>query len=479
VSRRTLIAAVVLLAAACAHAPLNQSLPKADITTGYRYANMSLPRGDDGLFVVLTFSGGGSRAAGFAYGVLREIEKVTLADGSRLIDRIDVISSVSGGSFTSMYFGLHGPQGLDSFKTRFLDQNVEGMLFKAAASPSNIVRLLSPHFSRIDLAAEVYDRVLFDKKTYADLKAVQAANRRPFIVANSTELDLGSRFEWTQDQFDPICSDLEKSNVSRAVAASSAFPVLLTPMVLRSYTGEVDCGYKQPRWVANARQDLQDNPVRHRSALELLAYLNPDRQWLHIMDGGIADNIGLRGTLHAMSSTDTWQMDDPARVRTGYQLQGPINLREIKKLLVIVVNAATESDLNFDKKQPNPKLAQILGAISFTPMKNFSFDTLQSLLQTTSEIQVAQRQPTDCQNAARGQCPELRIPGAGVPPVQFYPVILGFSGVEDPNFRQQLNGIGTNFALKPGQLELLERAATDLLSTSDAWKQFLTDTARP
>jgi len=478
VSGRTLIAALVLFAAACAHAPINESLQRADITTGYRYANMSLPR-EDGLFVVLTFSGGGSRAAGFAYGVLREIEKVTLADGTRLIDRIDVISSVSGGSFTSMYFGLHGPQGLDDFKTRFLEKNVEGMLFKAALNPRNIFRLISPHFSRIDLASEVYDRVLFDDKTYADLKAVQAPNRRPFIVANSTELDLGSRFEWTQDQFDPICSDLDKSHVSRAVAASSAFPVLLTPMVLRNYTGEVQCGYKQPVWVANAEHDLQANPSRHRSATELMAYLNPERQWLHLMDGGISDNIGLRGTLHAMSSTDTWQMDDPARVRTGYQLQGPINRREIKKLLVIVVNAATGNDLNFDRKQANPKLAQILGTISFTPMKNFSFDTIQALLQTTSEIQVAQSQPTDCQNAVRGTCPEVRIPGAGVPAVSFYPVILGFSGIEDDSFRNQLNGIGTNFALKPGQLELLERAARDLLSTSDAWKQFLTDAARP
>jgi NTE family protein len=472
VKRAILLAALLL--SACAHAPLNEPLTRANIETGYRYANVTLPREDD-TFIVLTFSGGGSRAAGFSYGVLRQLEQVRFPDGTTLLDRVDLISSVSGGSFMSTYYGLHGREGLGDFKTRFLDRNIEGMLIEAAINPKNIVRLLSPRFSRIDLAAELYDRVLFDNKTYADLHAVQAAKKRPFIVVNSTELDLGSRFEWTQDQFDPICSDLSKTHVSRAVAASSAFPVLLTPMTLKDYAGSTDCGFVMPSWVANARQDLETNASRHRNAVELEAYRNPQRPWLHLMDGGIADNIGLRGTLHAMVSTDTFQMDDPARRRTGYTLQPELNRRTIKRLLVIVVNAATESDLNFDRKQSNPKLAQILGAISFTPMKNFSFDTVQQLTAVMNEYSTSQSQPVNCQNAVKSSCPDVRIPGAERAPVAFYPVILGFSGVQDATLRRDLNAIGTNFALKPGQLELLERAAKDLLAGSEAFQQFLSD----
>lgn len=467
--KRSLGLVLVLLFAACAHYPVNEKLARADITTGYRYSNLTLPR-EDGMFVVLTFSGGGSRAAGFAYGVLREMEKKTLPDGSNLLDHIDVISSVSGGSFTSMYYGLHGREGLDGFKTRFLDQNVEGMLFQAAVR--NFFRLLSPKFNRIDLAAEVYDRILFDNKTFADLQAAQGPNRRPYIVANATELDLGSRFEWTQDQFDPICSDLSKSHVARAVAASSAFPVLLDPMILKNY-GPVDCGFKTPSWVPLAMKmsDLELNPMRHRSAVELSAYLNPQRQFLHLMDGGISDNIGLRGTMHAMVSSDTWQMDDPTGKRTGYTIQGDLNDRTIKRMLVIVVNAAVGNNLNFDKKENDPRLPQILGTISFAPMANFSFDTVQMLLGQSATIMNDQKTAAQCQAA----CPGATIPGANVPAVSIYPVILGFTAIPDEKLRTDVNAIGTNFALKPGQLELLERAAKELLEGSQEYQQFLKD----
>lgn len=460
------------LAAGCAHYPLNDKLARADITTGYRYANTTLPR-EDGLYVILTFSGGGSRAAGFAYGVLREMERTKLPDGSRLIDRIDVISSVSGGSFISTYFGLYGPDGLDNFKTKFLERNIEGMLFRAAVNPVNVARLLSPNFSRIDLASEIYDKTLFEGKTFADLLAAQAPGRRPFIIINSTELDLGSRFEWTQDQFDPLCSDLSTTLLARGVAASSAFPVLLTPMVLRDYANETNCGFTPPSWVANAREDIELNPTRHRNAVELLAYLEPRRQWLHLMDGGIADNIGLRGPLHAITSSDTWQMDDPARRRNGFTIQGELNRREIKRLLVISVNAATHGDVKLDAKQANPGLPAILGNISFTPMANFSFDSLQMLRSTMNELELRQRQPIDCQQAVSGTCPEARIPGSDLTPVSFYPVVLGFTSIPDKKFRDELNAVGTNFALKPGQLELLERAAKELLAGSEEYQRFL------
>jgi len=464
----------ILILAGCASYPINEPLQRANIETGYRYANVELPKPDD-TFIVLTFSGGGSRAAGFSYSVLRELEKVQLADGSRLIDRIDVISSVSGGSFTSMYFGLRGRQGLDDFKTRFLDKDIQGMLFKEAfLNPRNWIRLLSPKYNRIDLATELYDRELFDGKTFADLHSVQAPNHRPFIIANSTELDLGSRFEWTQDQFDPICSDLSKTHVARAVAASSAFPVLLTPVGLRNYSAVNDCQYVMPSWVANASEDIETNASRQRSAIELKAYRDKKRQYLHLMDGGIADNIGLRGTLQAMTSLDTFQMDDPARKRTGYTIQGKIDRREIRRLMVIVVDAGTENLLNFDTKENGPKLPQILSAISVTPMGNFSFDTVQLLSVVMDEYWRRQHEPGECRDLVKG-CPGISIPGADQPTVSFYPVILDFSLLKDETLHKDVNDIGTNFSLKPGQLQLLERAAQDLLKGSDAYQQFLQD----
>ncbi|MDX2446465.1 MAG: patatin-like phospholipase family protein [Desulfobacterales bacterium] len=56
------------------------------------------------LLVLVAFSGGGTRAASFAYGALKALAatKITTKKGERsLVHEIDVISSVSGGSFTS------------------------------------------------------------------------------------------------------------------------------------------------------------------------------------------------------------------------------------------------------------------------------------------------------------------------------------------------------------------------------------------
>ncbi|MEW6586368.1 MAG: patatin-like phospholipase family protein, partial [Nitrospirota bacterium] len=118
-----------LLVAGCAHYPVNQPIQQADPSIGYRGKFMGQPGNSDELLLYLTFSGGGTRAAAFSYGVLEELKKteVTL-DGKkrRLLDEIDVISAVSGGSFTAGYYGLFGARIFDDFEARFLKKNIQG-----------------------------------------------------------------------------------------------------------------------------------------------------------------------------------------------------------------------------------------------------------------------------------------------------------------------------------------------------------------
>src|SRR5687767_4714481 len=62
----------------------------------------------DDLMIGLAFSGGGTRAAAFSYGVLAEIDRVRLSGRgvTSLLDRVDFVSGVSGGSVLAAYFGL-------------------------------------------------------------------------------------------------------------------------------------------------------------------------------------------------------------------------------------------------------------------------------------------------------------------------------------------------------------------------------------
>ncbi|MGZ8853294.1 MAG: patatin-like phospholipase family protein [Thermoanaerobaculia bacterium] len=467
---------LLIILSACAHYPVNPPLTgNIDPNHGYRYANLKLPRIDD-TFVVLAFSGGGSRAAGFSYGVLLEMQNTKMPGGRTMLDYIDVISSVSGGSFTAMQFGLRGPEGLGELKANFLDQNIQGMLFRAVFfNPRNWIRLLSPNFHRIDLAQEIYDRQLFKDADFAALLAAQRSGR-PLIIANATELEIGARFEWTQDQFDPICSDLSSVHVSRAVAASSAFPGLLSPMVVNSYTSR--CGYKVPPWVANARQDEDVNPERTRNAIELESYIDARRGFLHLMDGGIADNIGLRGPLHAVISSDTFVAPVPGDPsRTGFTILGELNRNVIKNLLFIVVTAEPDSrEVAIDSKSRLPDIVQILGAVINTPMGNYSFDTIGLLRQTFQAAQIRQSGPAQCQDAVRRQnpnCTDAKIRGADQPQIGYYKTVVSFPLVRDERLRQRLNAIATSFELKPGQLDDLVTGARAVIDCSEEYRAFV------
>src|SRR5262249_44916623 len=155
----------------------------------------------DELFVCVALSGGGTRAAAFAYGVLQALADARIDHNGlgSLLDEIDCLSGISGGAFAAAAYVQMGSKDFFArFKPQFLDQDVQGQLVASAANPVNLVRLLSPYFSRIDLAAELYARLLFGEATYATLDPT----RRPFLLLNATNMANGSGFEFTQDEFD-------------------------------------------------------------------------------------------------------------------------------------------------------------------------------------------------------------------------------------------------------------------------------------
>ena len=113
-----------LLLAACATLAPNPPLAKYEPKAGYDFER--LQRGaenTDELFVILAFSGGGTRAAALAYGVLEALRDTPIEWRGRrraLLDEVDVISSISGGSFPAAYYALRGRQIFEEFPERFL-----------------------------------------------------------------------------------------------------------------------------------------------------------------------------------------------------------------------------------------------------------------------------------------------------------------------------------------------------------------------
>ncbi|NIO42613.1 MAG: patatin-like phospholipase family protein, partial [Burkholderiales bacterium] len=187
--RGILTVSLIFVTGCTAHFPVNPPLQRYEPNHGYRLQNLGVPGNSGELLVVLTFSGGGTRSAALAYGVLEQLAATTITTGGRqrrLLDEVDVISAVSGGSFTAAYYGLYGDRIFQDFEERFLTRNIDKGLTGQLFSPANWARLVSARFSRSDLAALYYDKHIFDGKTFADI----AARKGPAIIINATDMSL-------------------------------------------------------------------------------------------------------------------------------------------------------------------------------------------------------------------------------------------------------------------------------------------------
>src|SRR4030095_11688417 len=206
---------------------------------GYRLQRVKADPDNPGdVLVILTLSGGGTRAGALAYGTMEALRGVKMRIGGRsrrLLDEVDVINAVSGGSIVAAYYAVHREGLFRDFESRFLKRDVERQI--RAEVFANLPRLAQPRFSRGELLAAYFDRELFDVAPYSDLAS---GNMRPYVVINASALATGARFPFTQGQFDLLCSDLGSVSIGRAVAASAALPPYFSAITLSNYAGT--CG---------------------------------------------------------------------------------------------------------------------------------------------------------------------------------------------------------------------------------------------
>ena len=136
-----LLLAATLLCGACATRPVNPSISQVDPQGGYRFVTRERHLKDKQNLVVLAFSGGGTRATAFSYGVLEALRPMEIIGpkGGRIcmLDEVDVITGVSGGSFTALVCGLDGEKLFDIYETAFLKRDVQGELIQRVLSPMN------------------------------------------------------------------------------------------------------------------------------------------------------------------------------------------------------------------------------------------------------------------------------------------------------------------------------------------------------
>ncbi len=464
-ARIALLGGALLLVACGTFTPSNPPLVQYAPDAGYRFERLESGDNSDELFVIVTFSGGGTRAAALAYGVLEALRDTTIRWRGRsvaLLDEVDVISSISGGSFPAAYYALRGRQIFDEFPDKFLYRPVQSDLVRLAFSPASWLKLAAPAYGRSDLAAEFYHREVFGSATYAELIK---RGRRPFVILNATDMTTGAQFPFIQDQFDLLCSDLAGVPLARAAASSSAFPGGLTALTFQNYAGS--CGYRQPAWVQLAFDDhgSRVNPrrtARAENRLSLAAEGPAKRPYIHLTDGGVADNIGLRGPLEAIASTNhPWSV-----------LQR-MNQKKIDKLVVIVVNAATSPATGRDQSAAVPGLVDTLATAATVPLDNYSFDTVELLGKTVAEFDSDAMLVEGCNklSARRGAQCALNLPAPHK--VELYPIQVAFEYVAAPEERAWFKNLPTTFELPRETIDKLRAVGRRLLNDDPQFQNLM------
>jgi NTE family protein len=453
--------AVIAFLAGCATRPVNPPTARYDPDKGYRIERPSDNAEDNATLVVLAFSGGGTRAAAFSYGVLETLRdmEVTTRSGRhvRALDTVDVVTGISGGSFTALAFGLYGDRLFDLYEGAFLKRDVQGELVGRALNPFNWPALGSTGWGRSELAADMYDEVLFKGATFKDLR-----RDGPRILVSATNLADGTRLIFNPENFDVLCTDLSSIRLARAAAASSAVPVVLSSITIDNHGGT--CGYQLPRWA----KTFLDNPDPPRPASrtvkrlqELQAFADRDsRRYLHLVDGGVSDNVGMRGVLDVLS---TFEALHAAGEKTPYD--------HVRNIYILVVNSLATPPNDWGLHEDPPAVFDVLIKATGTPIDRYSYDTVETLRDIQARW-AALRQVRD----AIKPYPELAEKLKAVmraPEINIRVVEVSFSALTDKAERDYLNTLPTSFVLDDEAVDRLRVAAKDAILASPEIKRLI------
>jgi predicted acylesterase/phospholipase RssA len=439
---------------ACAHVvnlPVN--IPTADAAAGIPAHTQPTEASEDDLLIGLAFSGGGTRAAAFSIGALQGLAdiKAPRGRGLPLIDHIDFVTGVSGGSITAAYFGLKKRAALDDFRERFLLKNAEEPL-RTSISLANIARALGGGVNEDVPLRNWLDANLFEGATFSAL----LAERRPRIWINATDIYNRTPFVFGRTSFSVICSDLAAYPIAAAVAASAAVPLAFAPVVLEAFPQR--CNATLPRWVTRA-MDKRDSPILQAFARGISHYRDGSIRYIKLLDGGLADNYGLSGFTIARESSET-----------PYGPLTPAQAVKLRRVLFLVVDAGRGLQAaDWVRTLEGPSGSALVSAITdaaLEPSVRASYTAFERTMLDWRNALIAWRCGAAAQaiRAARGgpNCRDLR----------FYIGRLGFDQLS-PGRAAQLNAVPTRFVLPPESVDALIAAGRDALVTSSAFRAFL------
>ncbi|HWE03536.1 MAG TPA: patatin-like phospholipase family protein [Tepidisphaeraceae bacterium] len=367
------------------------------------------PQDADGFFVGLALSGGGSRSANFAAASMFQLQR------AGLLQHVDYISSVSGGSLAAAFYCAHDKEWNPADVQQALSRSFATDLILRSLDPLNMMAYSFTDWDRSDVLAGIFQEELFSRDgralTFADLRS-----DRPRLLINATDLQSGRRFVFCNESFDEINSDLCKYPLAYAVAASSAVPVVLHPVTLRDYATTF-------------------------------------RQYRHLIDAGVAENLGVQ------TLVETYNAQITAARAAGRPDPYPHGA------VYIVINAQTRFNARLAQLSDVGAMASLktaMGLTSRSMVNRVNSATLaEILLNNAPDVETARELRAHIRQLDRDGF--LQVVDAGGHQVRVIYLSLaqleGLPNLPFESFVDAVNSIDTYFNITPAEAASLYQAA--------------------
>lgn len=415
--------------------------------------NFADPAALDDMLVGLSFSGGGTRAAAFSFGVLQELADVPVPRAAdKMVDRIDFISGVSGGSVTAAYFGIKKRAALRDFRERFLLRNAEEGL-QTTLSLGTISRALGGGINDSSGFTRWLDTQLFDGITYGEARQVGS----PRVWINASDIYNRVPFVFDATSFKAICSDIGRYPVSQAVAASAAVPIAFAPAVVQAFPGK--CSDPLPPWVERIAADRNAPPMVGAYARAILRYREGRVPFIKLMDGGLVDNYGVAGFTIARAASDT-----------AYGPLLPEQAVRLRRALFLVVDAKSGIAGNWVNTVQGPDGIEAIKAAVDTTIDASVAANYVAFDRTMKDYQ-ASLIKWRCGLSSAERTRLGAKPGWRCNDLQFFIGRLGFDQL-DPARAAVLEAIPTRFQLPQQQVDDVIAAGRDTLRISPVFRAF-------
>lgn len=357
--------------------------------------------------VILSLSGGGSRAAYWSSEVMLSLGKVfnnKEHGGLDLLKEVDAISSVSGGSLPAAYYAISkdkpGDPGTTSSRLwneytvrKLMSRDYITRWFYNWFWPTNIAQYWFTAFDRSDIMAQTFADNLFDDGVMGwDLKFKDINTNRPNLILNATNgisKDFGKPFTFTTDHFhEKLGSQLSDYDIAWAVMATASFPAVFNYMTLKNYKA------------------------------------TDKNKYVHVFDGGNSDNLGLKSVQEVIER----------------------NIKDYNKVVVILVDAYIKSR-GINRSDPDAR-------------KYFDFVIDTNFLDSTDSL---------LGNVRKGLLDTMKndLNKLGKQAIFYH---IGFDDIrrlEKTGLYGSLNKIATNFKLGEEQDEKIQLAASLLIEPNN------------